>query len=252
MVSTSSSSSGAAGVVRFAGLAFRGATRSAIQNRKERFAAIITVNADFIVTAHENGRFARIIEENYATFDGQVPYALARWFGRPKGCAIEKLSGSELVPALLEEAAANQKRVFMLGAAPASNAAAVAIARERYQVEAAGFSPPVEPYPFTQQWRSASLAAIKAFRPHYVLVALGAPKQEFWIDDERHHLQESGVELCIGCGGSLDFLSGRIQRAPRWMQISGLEGVFRLLAEPKWFRVKRLLRSVLVFRYVFK
>lgn len=250
MVSASRQSTSS--VVQFAGLTFRGATRSAINARTERFAAIITVNADFIVTAHNDQRFANIINNNYATFDGQVPYALAKWFGRPRGRTVEKLSGSELVPELLAEAAARQKRVFMLGASSASNAAAVEIARNRYNVEAAGFSPPLENYPFSDEWRAASLAAIESFHPHYLFVALGAPKQEFWIDDEQTHLETIGVELCIGCGGSLDFLSGRIQRAPRWMQSSGLEGVYRLLAEPKWFRVKRLLRSLLVFRHVLK
>jgi len=213
---------------------------------------IVTVNAYFIAIAHKNERFARIINSNYATFDGKIPFLIARLLARPRNAPIEKISGSDLVPRLLQEAGSAGKRVFMLGAAPESNAIAVEIARSRYRVCAEGYSPPWKEYPFTPQWRDECRRRILAFRPHVLLVALGAPKQEFWMDDEREWLQEAGVELCIGCGGSLDFLSGKIRRAPVWVQELGLEGVYRLLVEPKWFRMKRLLASFIMFRYVFK
>lgn len=235
--------------VRFAGLSFNAPTRAAI-NAFPRPTLIVTVNADFIVLAHENPRFASIINQNASTFDGQVPYILARKFARPRGATIEKISGSDLVLELLDSAAHGGKRVLLLGASAESNKEAVRIARERYGVQVNGYSPPLTSYPFPDGWRDECRFRIAATQPHYIFVALGAPKQEFWMDDERDWLAKQGVEMCVGCGGSLDFLSGKIRRAPRWVQRCGLEGVYRTLSEPKLFRLKRLLRSFLIFRYI--
>ena len=66
-------------------------------------------------------------------------------------------------------------------------------------------------------------------RPDMLLVAFGNPKQEKWLAMNRHRLK---VPVCIGTGASLDFLSGSVPRAPRWMQSNGLEWSFRLMQEP--------------------
>lgn len=237
--------------VYFAGLTFQGPTRAAIAAAPP-LTLVITVNADFIVTAHADPRFARIINENCATFDGQIPYTLARRLARPRGAPIEKISGSDLVPELLEKAAQMKRKVFLLGATPEANAAAVLVARHQFGVEVEGYSPPVAAYPFPDDWRLQCRARIENYRPDYIFVALGAPKQEFWMDEERTWLEPLGVRLCLGCGGSLDFLSGRIKRAPGWVQTIGLEGVYRAFAQPQWFRIKRLLRSFLMFKYIFR
>lgn len=237
--------------VRFAGLTFNAPTRAAIAVAP-RPTMIVTVNADFVVTAHENPHFARIINENASTFDGQVPFVLARWFAQPRGAPIEKISGSDLVPELLASAAREGQRVLLLGASVASNVEATRIARERHGAQVEGYSPPLASYPFPDDWRDECRRRIAAFRPYYVFVALGSPKQEFWMDSERDWLAEHGVEVCVGCGGSLDFLSGKIKRAPRWVQRTGLEGIYRAISEPKLFRLKRLLRSFLIFRYLWR
>jgi N-acetylglucosaminyldiphosphoundecaprenol N-acetyl-beta-D-mannosaminyltransferase len=68
-----------------------------------------------------------------------------------------------------------------------------------------------------------------------LLVALGIPKQEKWI---RRHLDELGVPVCVGIGGSLDVIAGKVSRAPLWMQRSGLEWLYRTFREPR--RLPRL------------
>jgi len=61
-------------------------------------------------------------------------------------------------------------------------------------------------------------------------VGLGSPKQDFWMDLHRHEIQ---VPVMIGAGAAFDFLSGTKPQAPRWMQRSGLEWIFRLCCEPR-------------------
>lgn len=55
--------------------------------------------------------------------------------------------------------------------------------------------------------------------------------------------------MVVGCGGTFDFVSGRIKRAPRVIQKVGLEGIWRLLSEPKLFRLKRVLVSLKFFQF---
>jgi N-acetylglucosaminyldiphosphoundecaprenol N-acetyl-beta-D-mannosaminyltransferase len=74
------------------------------------------------------------------------------------------------------------------------------------------------------------LARIEEAKPDVLLVALGHPKQERWIDMNRDRLP---VSVAIGVGCVLDLIAGRSQRAPRWMQKVGLEWAYRLAQEPR-------------------
>lgn len=68
-------------------------------------------------------------------------------------------------------------------------------------------------------------------------MALGAPKQEMWIEENKHLLPN--VRVAIGVGGSLDGMAGRVKRAPIAFQKLGLEWFYRLLQQPT--RFKRML-----------
>lgn len=85
---------------------------------------------------------------------------------------------------------------------------------------------------------------VRQSRPDILLVAFGAPDQERWIATYRDQL---GVPLCIGVGGALDILAGRVRRAPIWMQRSGLEWAYRLGQEPRRLWKRYLLHDMPVF-----
>ena len=70
--------------------------------------------------------------------------------------------------------------------------------------------------------------------------ALGAPKQDLW--NWRYH-QECGAKLCLGIGASLDFVAGRVKRAPVWMQRVGLEWTWRIMQEPRRMAQRYLIRD---------
>jgi N-acetylglucosaminyldiphosphoundecaprenol N-acetyl-beta-D-mannosaminyltransferase len=230
--------------VVFCGHTFRGLSTRRLMESPDPFTFVVTVNADFLVTAEENPRFARLIDEGHATFDGQITWWLARWLAHPGGVHFEKISGSSFANDLLERAGARGERVFLLGARPEVNAAAVSRARARFGAEVEGYSPPVFAYPGDTALNAHILSRIAAFRPQMLLVAFGSPKQEFWIEDHRPALERAGVRLAMGCGGTLDFLAGSLRRAPVFVQSCGLEGVYRLLQEPSLMRLKRLGRSL--------
>lgn len=76
-----------------------------------------------------------------------------------------------------------------------------------------------------------------------LFVALGSPKQEYWIYENKRKLK---VKVFQGVGGSFDVISGNLKRAPKWMQKSGLEWLYRLLKEPK-----RLWRQMKIIKFIF-
>jgi N-acetylglucosaminyldiphosphoundecaprenol N-acetyl-beta-D-mannosaminyltransferase len=88
--------------------------------------------------------------------------------------------------------------------------------------------------------REAILQAIRAARPDLVFVALGAPKQEIWIDQVGEALRPA---VLLGVGASLDFVAGTVPRAPQWMSNAGLEWLFRLSREPRRLWRRYLLRD---------
>lgn len=124
------------------------------------------------------------------------------------------------------------RSVFLLGAAPGvADKAAEKLQEQIPGLEIAGcqdgyFKPEEEP---------AVIARIAAARPGALFVALGIPRQEKWL---RAHLEELNVPVCIGIGGSFDVISGLKKRAPRWMQRTGLEWLWRVAKEPS--RLPRL------------
>jgi hypothetical protein len=89
-------------------------------------------------------------------------------------------------------------------------------------------SPPCRP--LSTEEDAADVAAINETRPDFVWVGLGMPKQEKWM---AAHLGRVEATALIGVGAAFDFHAGTKPRAPRWMQHSGLEWLFRLASEPR-------------------
>jgi N-acetylglucosaminyldiphosphoundecaprenol N-acetyl-beta-D-mannosaminyltransferase len=85
--------------------------------------------------------------------------------------------------------------------------------------------------------------AVAAAAAQVVLVAYGAPKQEYWI---KRHLPTLPSTVAIGVGGTFRYLSGQSRRAPRWIQVIGGEWLYRLLLEPWRWRRQRALPAFVV------
>ncbi len=229
-------------------LEFEGLERSKVIETEERIKFITTVNSEFIVEANSDPDFKHILDHSISTFDGQIPYFLARLTHKE---AFEKISGSELIYDVFKKCTGSGETVFLLGDKPSVNDTAVSIGKQKYNVCCWGFSPPYEGSGFSAETNADMLSHIADCRPTYLFVAFGAKKQEQWIFDNLAELEAAGVKWVIGCGGSISFFAGTIKRAPVLLQRLGLEGVYRLLQEPKIFRFKRILKSLLVFRYMF-
>lgn len=211
---------------------------------------VITANAEYIVRAQKEKRLRNLILNKITTFDGTIPWWIARYLN-PKH-KIEKISGSDLIYDVANLAASNGEKLFLLGGHPESNRLSIERLKKLYpDIKVDGFSPPNADYPFPEDISQMIKRKLEFHQPYYLFVAFGTLKQEYWIEDHLFYLENLGVNFVVGCGGTFDFVSQRINRAPRLIQLIGLEGVWRLIKEPKWFRVKRLITSTKIFYYSF-
>lgn len=155
------------------------------------------------------------------------------------GHRVPKLSGSDLVPELCRRSADTGWRLFLLGAAPGVADQAAARAAALYPgCRIVGVASP-SPRVVDDAAASRQLCKqINAAAPDILLVAFGQPRQERWLV---RHADDLDVPVRAGVGASIDFLSGRVRRAPVWMQHRGLEWAWRLALEPR-----RLWRRYLV------
>lgn len=212
---------------------------------------LVTANSEAFVRAQTEPGLKKVMDENYVSIDGQIPL----WLFNIKypNVLIKKISGSDLIYVLAEWACQHKKKLFLLGGKQESNRHSVAKLKELYpELNIDGFSPKHEPYPFSKESEIQIWKKISEFRPDIIFVGFGMGKQEFWEDAHKQQCTDLGVKLMVGSGGTFEFVSGMIKRAPILIQKSGLEGIWRLINEFKWFRVKRLLLSFKIFYYFFK
>jgi len=191
---------------------------------------VATVNPEFVMRARVDPRFGAVLESADLCLADGIGVV---WAMRRQGCAqYERVPGSDLVPVLAERCARRGWRPFLLGARPG---VAVAAAR-RLEAEYPGLrvagTHSGSPRPEDD---ADALRRIDEARPDVLLVAYGAPDQEFWIARNRARLH---VPVAIGVGGTFDFLAGRVRRAPAWMRRAHLEWLWRLVRQPA--RVRRM------------
>jgi N-acetylglucosaminyldiphosphoundecaprenol N-acetyl-beta-D-mannosaminyltransferase len=190
---------------------------------------IVTVNLDFVQRAETSTAFRQVINESdLAVLDGR-PLV---WMARHAGIDCERVTGPDLISILCELSAQHGHKLFLLGSGPGvAEAAEAQMQRSFPGVQVCGtLSPPFTEYPFTMELESEINARILEAQPDILLVAFGCPKQDFWIYD---HLRQLNVPISIGIGGSLDFIAGRVPRAPQVLQRWGLEWLYRLRQEPR-------------------
>lgn len=188
----------------------------------------VTANADFIAQAYNNEALKDILfHADRVVCDGMPLVWLSRYF---KPALPERVAGSDMVFRLFAEAQKHKWKVYFLGSDAATLAQTKAILKKDYPaMEVVGtFSPPFGP---VDAWPNRDiLKEITERRPDLLLVAVGCPKQEYWI---ARHYRETGVPLSIGIGASLDFICGTQTRAPVWVQKIGMEWFWRLMTNPR-------------------
>ncbi|MBK1833407.1 WecB/TagA/CpsF family glycosyltransferase [Roseibacillus ishigakijimensis] len=174
------------------------------------------------------------------------------WFGKWAGhSAMNRVYGPDLMLQTMERSVPRQETHYFYGGAEG-------VAQELHHslasrfpgLEVAGvFTPPFRP--FTNEEELALLKQIQEARPHYFWVGLSTPKQERFMHDFLAKYPDLSADwdhgfVMLGVGAAFDFHSGKVRQAPRWVQRSGFEWLFRVLMDPRrlW---KRYLFAISVF-----
>ena len=192
---------------------------------------VVTANAEIIYRASQNDDMKAIINQAHmVTADGSGVVWASKQLGEP---LAERVTGIDLVNSICAASAQRGWKLYILGSAPGvADTAAQNICAKYPGCNIIGTH---HGY-FDAAEEQNILAELRELKPDILFVALGAPKQEYWIAE---HLAQLGIPVGMGIGGSMDVLSGNVKRAPEWMQKLSLEWLYRFLIQPT--RFKRML-----------
>ncbi|WP_462155292.1 WecB/TagA/CpsF family glycosyltransferase [Pseudoalteromonas piscicida] len=181
------------------------------------------INANSInLAADDNALFSVLKKSNRNFIDGSGMRLAVKKVGVQ---LADNCNGTDMLPILCEQMEKSGQSLFLLGAKPGvANKAAKLLMQSYPNLKVAGAH---HGY-FSDD--DAVIKQINESQADIVLVALGSPRQELWIDQNKHKIN---ANCALGVGGLFDFFSGNVPRAPLWMREIGLEWVWRLIQEPK-------------------
>lgn len=215
-------------------------------NIKHKF-FITTPNPEIVLKAQRDRELLDALNKaDVALADGVGLVWAAGFLGLPK---LTRATGRELFLELLKLANKSSFKIYLLGATPSVNGEVIKkIKRQFPRIEVKGEGGPVYDNNLSLEiesdikYHKDIIKHINDFRPDLLFVALGAPKQEKWIN---RYLPEIKVGGAMVVGGTFDYFSGRAVLPPGFVARAGLEWLWRGLLEPA--RFLRILNATLVF-----
>lgn len=199
-----------------------------VEQSRDKLFHVITANPEFVMGTLDDPELKKISEDTeLITPDGIGIVMAAKWNGEP---VAERVAGYDLLLRLLEEGDHQRWSFYFLGSSEEVSRLATDKILERYpNVRIAG-----RHNGFFKEKEAEIIAQINDAKPDFLIVALGAPRQEKWIYENKHRLH---TKVAVGVGGSLDVIAGKVKRAPAIWQKLNLEWFYRLLIQPsRWKR----------------
>ncbi|WP_299009807.1 WecB/TagA/CpsF family glycosyltransferase [uncultured Shewanella sp.] len=186
------------------------------------------VNADCFNISIHNAKYRQCLQKCQGIYADGIGVRLASMW---KGVALQdNLNGTDMFPHLCEQLAAKQLPLFLLGGAPGIAETTAKNMQKRYpELIIAGTQ---DGFYFKNNTATHEqvIHKINQSGAAVLLVAMGVPTQELWIQRFQSQLK---VGVAIGVGGLFDFYSNKVKRAPFWVRQLGMEWVYRLKQEPK-------------------
>ena len=202
---------------------------------------LFTLNPDHLYWLQRDRDFAAAYRNaTYVSSDSKYVYWALGFLGR---AIKQKSSGSDIVPAYWRRHANNPAvKIFLLGAKPGvAQTALERINRLAGRDIVVGALGPSFQFVNDPAETAAAIDTINKSGATCLIVGLGAPKQEVWID--RNCSRMPAIKVYLGVGATIDYEAEAVRRAPAWMTRNGLEWVFRMTTEPRryWRRYTRTL-----------
>lgn len=193
---------------------------------------VITANPEFVMEARKNNPFKKLINDAELVVADGIGIVIASRIMRK--ALPERVAGCDLMFELFDHIKDTNYTAYFLGGAVGVTDIAKAKMERKYEgLKIIGTS---NGY-FDKEQEKIIVEEIKTLKPDILLVGLGFPRQELWIDKYKNEL---GVKILVGVGGSFDVMAEKVQRAPESFRNLGLEWFYRLLKEPK--RIGRMMQ----------
>ncbi len=197
-----------------------------------RCICVYTPNPEMVMEAQKDHEFMAVLQRADLVVPDGIGIVLASYLTQTR--IKERVAGYDLVQSLLKEMPPQGYSCYFLGGSPGVVEQAAYKMKQKYKgLQIVGSH---HGY-FSEEEEQSVIDEIQRLRPDLLLVGLGFPRQEKWIDQYRHTLP---VKVCIGVGGSFDGMAGKVKRAPVLFQRLGLEWFYRLVAQPT--RAKRMVQ----------
>ncbi|MBE7219185.1 MAG: WecB/TagA/CpsF family glycosyltransferase [Caulobacteraceae bacterium] len=190
---------------------------------------LVTMNLDHVVRLQRDAAFRAAYARAFAvTADGAPVFAWARLRG---AAPPERAVGSDLLEGLMQAWAPGRHRPFFVVSRPETGAKLAALLAARGFAPAdVGWASPPFGFEHEPAAGDALAAAVRGHRATHLIMGVGAPKSEIWVDRRRGEL---GDLWACGFGSAADFVAGQARRAPEAWRRAGLEWLWRLAAEPR-------------------
>lgn len=190
---------------------------------------VVAINVDVVMKIENDSYLKKVVDgADMVLVDGMPLVWISKMQGKPLKA---KISGSDLVPLLCEEAAKKNYTVFIIGG---KDGIAVQ-AKRRLERSMPGirivgtYAPPLGFEKDDDELNKIN-EMISSVKPDLLIACFGCPKQEKWIYE---NINKYNAKVSICAGATVDFLAGNVKRAPHWMSEHGLEWFYRFLQEPK-------------------
>lgn len=202
--------------------------------RQDKVSQVVTINPEMFDCAKADSEFADILN----TAEMVIPDGVGVKLGlKILGKTVDRIAGVDFARRMLEESAKHNMPVALIGAKPEI----IELAKENLQKEIDGINIVYSQDGYFKD-NERVLAELKESGARLILVALGSPKQEKFIQKSRTILNQG---LMIGVGGSFDVWSGMVERAPLIYQKLGIEWLYRTIKQPE--RFKRIFPTLPLF-----
>lgn len=219
-----------------------------LENKTNVF-TIFTPNTEIIMLCDKDDNLKRIINDGSLVLPDGIGLIIA---SKIKNKPLkQRITGFDTSIEILKIAKENNYKIYLLGGAPGVSGKAAKKITEEYgniicgnhhgyfKGNHTGYKNDIEELEIINN--------INSLKPDILFVGFGSPKQEMWIDLNKHNLH---TKLIIGNGGSMDVISGNVKRAPMFFQKFGLEWLYRLIKDPK--RIKRqTVLPIFIFKILF-
>jgi len=194
------------------------------KHKRGEAATFAFVNADCANHYYDDNEYKSILNSFTDVFPDGIGVKIA---ARHQGlCLKENVNGTDMFPLLCSELNAQKKRVFLLGASPqVIQKTTEKLVKEYPNIIITGH---IDGYRYNDN-PELLCSHINQTDTDLLFVAMGAPRQEQWIND---NLKQLNIKAAIGVGGLFDFYSEQVSRAPEWLRELSLEWVWRLAAQP--------------------